>query len=96
MLLQWRSEDIGRDLLELWAVGDYATPALINTFAGDSEAACFGGALDVFTAYDAHTDDLFVVDGAGLVQYEANLALAPLDVPENREALDGAVRDLLP
>lgn len=96
MLLQWRSEDIGRDLLELWVVGDYATPALINTFAGDSEAACFGEALDVFTAYDAHTDDLFVVDGEGMVQYEANLAVAPLDVPENREALDGAVRDLLP
>lgn len=96
MLLVWRTDGYGRDVLEVWVMGYPTSVDYVNSFANGSEASCFLDTAGVFTAYGALVDDLFVIDAAGLVQFAMNLIEKPLSTDVNRTELDGQVRSLLP
>lgn len=96
MLQTWRADGYGFDVLELWSVGYPTTEDVVDDYAGGADAACFMDTVDLFTAYGAAVDDLFVIDTAGMVQLEMSTLTQPLTLAENRAYLDARVRALLP
>ena len=96
MLQAWRADGYGFDVLELWSVGYPTTEDVVDGYANGADAACFMDTIDLFTAYGAVSDDLFVIDTAGMVQLEMSVLTQPLTLAENRAYLDARVRALLP
>ncbi|MFH1438882.1 MAG: hypothetical protein ABIJ56_24465 [Pseudomonadota bacterium] len=98
LLQAWRTDGLGYDVLELWAVGYLTSTESVATFADGSEAACFIDDIDetIFTAWEATLDDIFVLDASGEVVYEMNCGSCSLANSECADPLDTAVRDAIP
>lgn len=96
MLQAWRADGFGFDVLELWTVGYPTTEDNVDVFANGADAACFMDTLGLFGTYGAISEDLFLIDAAGMVRHRTNTHLSSLVLPENRADLDARVRALLP
>jgi len=96
MLLEWRTDGYGFDVLEVWSVGYPTTEDVIAAYANGADSPCFNDTVDVFAMYSAVVDDIFVIDTLGMVRFETNVIPNPLSEPANRAELDAQVRSLLP
>jgi len=99
MLAEWRADGFGHDELELWVMGYAGSEEHVEELEAGSDASIFADStLDAENAmllYDAHVNDLFLVDRQGRLAGQTNASVDPLGVEENRSALDEWVRLLL-
>jgi hypothetical protein len=97
----WRSAGFDGDVLEMWAIGypgqEEAIPGVLEDLPEGYAEALFvdTSEVDTWGLWEAHVNDLFVVDQEGMIVYQSNLATNPLTLMENLAALDDVVRGLL-
>ena len=96
MLVGWREAGWGVEDLEMWTVGytgqedavaDLGIPADTSVFVPPS--------TEVWLAWGAHQNDVFVVDREGLIAGFVNLAIHPLTDDANKALLDDLVLGVL-
>jgi hypothetical protein len=97
MVGEWRSEGLGPDVLEAWAVGYAGQELRVEEFAGDATIPCFVDTPEaaVFDAFAANANVLLVIDADGTIVESVNLAADSLERASTREHLDELVRRLL-
>ena len=97
----WRTSGFGRDVLEVWTVGypgqEEALPSVLEDLPDGFDEALLVDTDEIaaWGLWEAHVNDLFVVDQEGMIVDTTNLASEPLNVTENLVALDEVVRGLL-
>jgi hypothetical protein len=100
MLAGWRAEGWSSDDIEVWSVGYAGQEDRIEGLSESrGEESMFVDSTDptasAIAAYDAHVNDLFVIDRSGCPSTMINLAIDPLTTTENREAFEDMVHGLL-
>jgi len=80
-------------------VGYYSTVSLTSAFCEGYDAACLGDHSDpdqsAFEAFDAHVDDVFIIDREGQVRFDFTVAVMDLNESEHKSTVDAWVRELL-
>lgn len=80
-------------------MGHYTSVSQASVFAQEHDAPCLGDHADpersAFAAYEAGVDDVFIIDGEGLVRYRFTVGVMSMTDSDHRSTVDGWVRGLL-
>jgi hypothetical protein len=95
MEAEWRDAGIGYDTLEIWAVGYPGQEGRVVDMAGDGTDTIMVDTSEptesAIVAYDAHANDVFVIDVEGCLAAWYNAGVNPLTDEANRAFLDDIV-----
>ena len=96
MLVGWREAGWGVDDLEMWLVGYPGQEAAVAGLAVPADTSVFvPPSTEIWLAWGANQNDVFVVDREGLVAGVVNLGMYPLTDEEHKAMLDSLVLGVL-
>ena len=98
MLAEWREAGIGYDRLEVWAVGYASQEERVPDMAGEGTDCIMIDTMphdSAIAIYDAHVNDVFVIDADGYLAARYNVGVNQLTVTENRDAFNDIVMTVL-
>lgn len=96
MLVGWREAGWGVEDLEMWIVGYQGQEADVAGLGVPADTSVFvPPSTEVWLAWYAHQNDVFVVDREGLIAGVVNLGMHPLTDDANKAVLDTLVLGVL-